>query len=273
MRALWRVQYAFVGQSLETTVAIAGAFVLARTASAAAAVAPTPPQRPFGPFARKPPQPEGAPLFRLDATPFGPSAWNLRDGWLTWTVVGYPLAVGSVALASLATVVLTHGQGFQGRGTADDVVKLLRSSSPPPTKTQEMRSTVQGAEGRSAPPVAAEPRPAPPPTPVTTSSAPSPTLPYLLGIASVLAPAAEELIFRGFLLAALTRFMSPANAAFVSAGAFACAHLSARDLPQLWALGIVLGLTYVRTKNLATPIAIHAVWNGMTLLVLVALQQ
>ena len=89
----------------------------------------------------------------------------------------------------------------------------------------------------------------------------------------MLAPAAEELIFRGFLLAALTRFMSPVNAAFVSAGAFACAHLSARDLPQLWALGIVLGLTYVRTKNLATPIAIHAVWNGMTLLVLVALQQ
>ena len=66
--------------------------------------------------------------------------------------------------------------------------------------------------------------------------------------------------------------MSPTSAAFASAGAFACAHLSARDLSQLWGLGMVLGLSYVRTKNLATPIAIHSTWNAMTLLLLVVVQ-
>ncbi|XRB13990.1 CAAX prenyl protease [Pseudoscourfieldia marina] len=272
-RALWRVQYAFVGQALETSAAVAGTCVLARLATKLNEEQQGKSASTNQKGASSDNNVDSAPLFQLDLSPFGPSAWNLRDGWLTWAIIGYPLAVASVSLASVVTIAVTDGQGFGGRGTADDVVQLLKSSPKPVTSRQE-----QAANDNNAAKVTNAPSPrsdmstaVPPVTPANVASV-QPTWPYLLGIASFLAPASEELIFRGFLLASLTRFMSPTSAAFASAGAFACAHLSARDLPQLWGLGMVLGLSYVRTKNLATPIAIHSTWNAMTLLLLVVVQ-
>ncbi len=38
--------------------------------------------------------------------------------------------------------------------------------------------------------------------------------------------------------------------------------------PQLTALGILLGFSYVRSRNLATPMFIHGAWNGMVLTIL-----
>ena len=43
----------------------------------------------------------------------------------------------------------------------------------------------------------------------------------------------------------------------LSALVFGAAHFSARDFPQLVALGIVMGFAYVRSRNLATPMLIH----------------
>ncbi len=38
--------------------------------------------------------------------------------------------------------------------------------------------------------------------------------------------------------------------------------------PQLTALGILLGLSYVRSRNLLTPMFIHGAWNGTVLTIL-----
>lgn len=56
-----------------------------------------------------------------------------------------------------------------------------------------------------------------------------------------------------------------------SAGFFGVAHLSLRDLPQLFTLGIVLGFSYVRSRNLLTPMLIHGAWNGTVLVLLFVL--
>lgn len=90
----------------------------------------------------------------------------------------------------------------------------------------------------------------------------------LLTVTSVLAPLLEETVFRGFLLTSLTKYMPTYAAVLVSSACFGAAHLSVRDLPQLTTLGVVLGFTYVRSRNLLTPMLIHGVWNGAVLSVL-----
>lgn len=65
--------------------------------------------------------------------------------------------------------------------------------------------------------------------------------------------------------------MSTPAAVVVSSLAFGAAHLSTRDFPQLFALGLVLGFSYVRSRNLLTPMFIHAAWNGGVLTTLYAL--
>ena len=52
---------------------------------------------------------------------------------------------------------------------------------------------------------------------------------------------------------------------------FAGAHFSARDFPQLVCLGMVLGFSYARTRNLLTPMTIHAMWNSGVLVVIAGL--
>lgn len=87
----------------------------------------------------------------------------------------------------------------------------------------------------------------------------------LFGTTAVLAPLLEEYVFRGFLLTSLTKFMPTWAAVVASAGAFGLAHFSLRDLPQLATLGVVLGFTYVRSRNLLAPMIIHGAWNGTVL--------
>jgi len=98
-----------------------------------------------------------------------------------------------------------------------------------------------------------------------------PTYASLFTVTAILAPALEEYVFRGFLLASLTRFMPTWAAVIASSAAFGLCHLSPRDLPQLTSLGIVLGLTYIRSRNLLTPMLIHGAWNGTVLTLLFAL--
>lgn len=93
----------------------------------------------------------------------------------------------------------------------------------------------------------------------------------LFGTTAILAPLLEEYVFRGFLLTSLTKFMPTWAAVIASAGAFGLAHFSVRDLPQLATLGVILGFTYVRSRNLLTPMIIHGAWNGTVLTALFAL--
>jgi membrane protease YdiL (CAAX protease family) len=89
--------------------------------------------------------------------------------------------------------------------------------------------------------------------------------------ASVAAPMFEEIIFRGFLLPSLTRYMSVWGAIVASSLLFAIAHLSLSEVLPLATLGMVLGVVYTRSRNLLAPMLLHSLWNSGTLLSLFVL--
>ncbi|OWM89552.1 uncharacterized protein LOC116199887 [Punica granatum] len=94
----------------------------------------------------------------------------------------------------------------------------------------------------------------------------------LVGITGVLAPILEETVFRGFFMVSLTKWVPTPIAMLISAAVFAVAHLTPGEFPQLFVLGIALGLSYAQTRNLLTPITIHALWNSGVILLLTFLQ-
>ena len=89
--------------------------------------------------------------------------------------------------------------------------------------------------------------------------------------ASVAAPVFEELIFRGFLLPSLTRYLPVWGAIVASSLVFAFAHLSVSEVLPLTVLGIVLGSVYARSRNLLSSILLHSLWNSGTLVSLFVL--
>ncbi|XP_042482071.1 uncharacterized protein LOC122062492 [Macadamia integrifolia] len=94
----------------------------------------------------------------------------------------------------------------------------------------------------------------------------------LVGITGVLAPLLEETVFRGFLMVSLTKWFPTPISALLSAVLFSIAHLTPGEFPQLFVLGTALGLSYAQTRNLLTPITIHALWNSGVILILTFLQ-
>ncbi|XP_052187928.1 uncharacterized protein LOC127798415 [Diospyros lotus] len=94
----------------------------------------------------------------------------------------------------------------------------------------------------------------------------------LLGITGFLAPILEETVFRGFLMVSLTKWLPTPVSVFISAAVFAVAHLTPGEFPQLFVLGAALGFSYAQTRNLLTPITIHAFWNSGVILLLTFLQ-
>ncbi|NER22265.1 MAG: CPBP family intramembrane metalloprotease [Symploca sp. SIO1C2] len=90
---------------------------------------------------------------------------------------------------------------------------------------------------------------------------------FIFGLtACVAAPLFEEIIFRGFLLPSLTRYLPVWGAIVTSGLLFAIAHLSLSEVLPLATLGIVLGLVYTRSRNLLAPMLLHSLWNSGTLL-------
>jgi uncharacterized protein len=86
------------------------------------------------------------------------------------------------------------------------------------------------------------------------------------GTAAIAAPVFEEIIFRGFLLPSLTRYLPVWGAIGTSALLFAVAHLNASEVLPLATLGAVLGFVYTRSRNLLAPMLLHSLWNSGTLL-------
>ncbi len=84
--------------------------------------------------------------------------------------------------------------------------------------------------------------------------------------AAVAAPLFEEVLFRGFLLPSLTRYMSAGWAIALSALIFAAAHLSLSEVLPLTLLGAILGFVYTRSRNLLSPMVLHSAWNSATML-------
>jgi hypothetical protein len=85
-------------------------------------------------------------------------------------------------------------------------------------------------------------------------------------IACVLAPVVEELMFRGFLLNALLRYMPIALAAVFSALLFGAAHASWSAFAPLAGAGLVLAAVYYRTGALSASMIAHAGFNTIGVL-------
>jgi membrane protease YdiL (CAAX protease family) len=93
--------------------------------------------------------------------------------------------------------------------------------------------------------------------------------------AVLIAPAAEELIYRGLIQTFLLRRLGPSRRWLVIAIAsmiFALVHLGSVPwimLPSLFALGMILGWLYEVTGSLTPSIIVHALFNGANLLLAV----
>ncbi|KAL2544272.1 CAAX amino terminal protease family protein [Forsythia ovata] len=112
-----------------------------------------------------------------------------------------------------------------------------------------------------------------PSTPVTLSSveqsivARDPIAMALYALVLVVcAPLWEEIVFRGFLLPSLTKYMPVWCSILVSSMGFALAHFNVQRMLPLIFLGVVMGLTYARSRNLLPSILLHSLWNGFVFL-------
>ena len=77
-----------------------------------------------------------------------------------------------------------------------------------------------------------------------------------------LAPAAEELLFRGYAYPAL-KARTGRHAAWISALLFASVHVYLINFLPLFALGIAFVQLYERYRSIAVPILAHATMNGI----------
>ncbi|MGB3293085.1 MAG: type II CAAX endopeptidase family protein [Phormidesmis sp.] len=92
------------------------------------------------------------------------------------------------------------------------------------------------------------------------------SLGLFLFTAAVAAPVFEEILFRGFLLPSLTRYMPIWGAIGLSSLIFSVAHLSFSEVLPLTVLGAILGFAYVRSRNLLSSILLHSAWNSVTMI-------
>lgn len=90
-------------------------------------------------------------------------------------------------------------------------------------------------------------------------------------VAAVLAPFAEEFIFRGFLYGVTKRFLGIVPGILFTSALFASIHINLAALPALFVLAICLNLAYESTGSLAVPMVMHAVFNFTQLALLFVL--
>ena len=89
--------------------------------------------------------------------------------------------------------------------------------------------------------------------------------------AVVVAPIAEEALFRGILLPLLVRrFGATIGLGLVALG-FAALHGDAGSFPGLAVLSVALSLAYARTGTILVPMAMHALFNAANLALILAL--
>ncbi len=91
---------------------------------------------------------------------------------------------------------------------------------------------------------------------------------WLLIAAAVIAPLAEELLFRGVLYRYLRGRMRVWLSALISAALFAVVHFIPLLLPGLFITGIVLALVAERYNSILPSIVLHALNNATSLLLI-----
>jgi membrane protease YdiL (CAAX protease family) len=98
---------------------------------------------------------------------------------------------------------------------------------------------------------------------------PAPWQAAIIISAVLLAPLAEELLFRGLLQSMLRRIAGPWGAILATSAIFAFLHSGqgAQAIPALLLLSVVLGYNYERSGRLVAPIVIHMLFNLVMILI------
>jgi membrane protease YdiL (CAAX protease family) len=79
----------------------------------------------------------------------------------------------------------------------------------------------------------------------------------------ILAPLAEELLFRGILYPALKRAGFPRLSVWITSFLFAAIHVNVATFVPLFVLALTLVILYEYTGNLLAPIVAHALFNAL----------
>ncbi len=87
-------------------------------------------------------------------------------------------------------------------------------------------------------------------------------------LAVIVAPIAEEFIFRLFLYGVLKRFLGFAAAVLVNALLFAAVHTHLPSLAPLFVLGACFTLAYEWSGSILVSMTMHALFNGVQLILL-----
>lgn len=88
----------------------------------------------------------------------------------------------------------------------------------------------------------------------------------VLGLAVVVAPLAEEFIFRGYLYGVVRKYGGRWCAIGSTSLLFAAIHLHAPSFAGLFLLGCLLAVVYERTRSLWVPVCMHMVFNAVSVL-------
>ncbi len=92
-------------------------------------------------------------------------------------------------------------------------------------------------------------------------------------MAIVVAPFAEEFLFRGYLYAVLRRFIGRLPAILFTSALFAVVHLHLPSILGLGLLAVMLCLLYEQTGSLWANILVHATFNSISILILLLFQK
>lgn len=88
-------------------------------------------------------------------------------------------------------------------------------------------------------------------------------------LAVVIAPLAEETLFRGFVYGVLKRYTDAPFAALSSSLMFAIIHMHVGSLLPLWMLAVLFCLAYEITGCLLVPMLLHSVFNSVSILAMI----
>jgi membrane protease YdiL (CAAX protease family) len=88
-------------------------------------------------------------------------------------------------------------------------------------------------------------------------------------MAVIVAPVAEEILFRGYFYGVVRRFGGRLPAILISSLLFAAIHVHLPSVPGLVILALLLCLLYERTGSLWATITMHAAFNATTILALI----
>ena len=83
----------------------------------------------------------------------------------------------------------------------------------------------------------------------------------------ILAPFAEETIFRGAIYQFLKGHIPLLAAQVLSGALFAIVHFNLMSFLPLLAIGVFLARIYEKEGNILLPILFHICWNGFSLLI------